>query len=383
MNIRKGAGTKYSKVGTYEKGTILKFYETKKVGSYTWGRVSKGWVRMDNVKVADTKTLTVSSVNIRSGAGTENSVVGTYKKGDQLHIFETTKIGTHTWGHTDKGWVDLTFAKLVAATEEKVIATGKVTGSSVNIRKGAGTKYSKVGTYEKGATVKFYETKKVSGTTWGRTNKGWISLEYVKLDSTKEETVIVTGKVIADALRIRKGAGSSYEIVGSYLMGETVKIYETKKVDGVTWGRTSKGWVSMDYVQTSTSTSVSRTGTVSVSGTANIREGAGTSYSKVGTVKSGTKLTITKLKMVNDSPWGKISSGWICLDNVKMDKPASGAPALTTGSDLNIRKGAGTTYEVVGKYDKGVVITVLETKTVNGVSWARTDKGWVSMDYVL
>ena len=68
---------------------------------------------------------------------------------------------------------------------------------------------------------------------------------------------------------------------------------------------------------------------------------------------------------------------------MKLDKPAAGAPALTMGSDLNIRKGAGTSYDVVDRYGKGVVVTILQTKTVSGTTWGRTDKGWVSMDYVL
>ena len=86
---------------------------------------------------------------------------------------------------------------------------------------------------------------------------------------------------------------------------------------------------------------------------------------------------------MDGSAWGKLSNGWVCLDYVKLDKPAAGAPALIMGSDLNIRKGAGTSYSVVGKYDKGDLVNILETKTVSGTTWGRTDKGWVSMDYVL
>ena len=92
---------------------------------------------------------------------------------------------------------------------------------------------------------------------------------------------------------------------------------------------------------------------------------------------------LTELKLVDGSAWGKISTGWVCLDYVKLDKPASGAPALIMGDNLNIRKGAGKSYSVVAKYAKGTVVNILETKTVSGTTWGRTDKGWVSMDYVL
>ena len=139
----------------------------------------------------------------------------------------------------------------------------------------------------------------------------------------------------------------------------------------------------LDGEKEENNTSVARTGTVDVTGTLNVRKSAGTGYASVGTVKNGDKLTITRLKLVNGSPWGKISSGWVCLDHVKMDKPAAGAIALTMGNDLNIRKGAGTKYDVVGKYDKGVVVTISKIKTVDGTRWGQTDKGWVSMDYIL
>ena len=399
LAIRKGAGTSYDKVGTYNKNDKVSIYETKKVGTATWGRTDKGWcnlayVKLDSAqeeKVIDTGKVTANSLVIRKGAGTDYDKVGTYKKDDKVSIYETKKVDSLTWGRTDKGWCNLAYVKLDSVQEEKVIDTGKVTANSLVIRKGAGTDYDKVGTYKKDDKVSIYETKKVDSLTWGRTDKGWCNLAYVKLDSAQAEsmpteTVIATGKVTADALRIRKGAGNEYDEVGTYLKGETVKIYETAKTGSVTWGRTNKGWISMTYVQIDEDTSaaaVTRTGTVTASGTLTVRKGAGTSYDKVGTVKSGEKLTITKLKMVKDSAWGKISNGWVCLDHVKMDKPANGAPALTMGSDLNIRKGAGTSYDVVGRYDKGVEITILQTKTVSGTIWGRTDKGWVSMDYVL
>ena len=50
LNVRAGAGTSYEKVGTYKKGDVITIYEEKKVGSQTWGRTDKGWVCTDYVK---------------------------------------------------------------------------------------------------------------------------------------------------------------------------------------------------------------------------------------------------------------------------------------------------------------------------------------------
>jgi len=54
---------------------------------------------------------------------------------------------------------------------------------------------------------------------------------------------------------------------------------------------------------------------------------------------------------------------------------------VTTG-ELNIRKGADSGYESVGTYKKGARIEILETKTVEGTVWGRTNLGWVGMGYV-
>ena len=393
LNARKGAGTGYAVAGTYVKGDQVYVYETTAVGSATWGHTDKGWVNMEYVKLDKAETgvsgtITRDTLNIRKGAGTGYAVVGSYQKGDKVTIYETKEVGSATWGRTDKGWIHMDYVKLDGASGNDTTVKGKtgyVTRSTLNARKGAGSSYAVSAVYQKDDVITVYETTKVGSATWGRTGKGWVNMAYVQMDA---DTKPVTGTITRDTLNIRKGPGTGYDVAGSYKKGDKVSVYQTVTVGSTTWGRTTKGWISMAYVKTATSTNtgsttVSRTGTVTATGTVNVRKGAGTGYDKVGTVKSGDKLTITRLKLVDGSAWGKISTGWVCLDFVKMNKPAAGAPALIMGSDLNIRKGAGTGYSVVGKYDKGTVVTILETKTVSGTTWGRTDKGWVSMDYVL
>ena len=56
-----------------------------------------------------------------------------------------------------------------------------------------------------------------------------------------------------------------------------------------------------------------RTGTVTVSSTLNVRSGAGTSYSRTGSLTNGTKVTIIEEK----NGWGKLlQGGWVSLDYV-------------------------------------------------------------------
>ena len=87
---------------------------------------------------------------------------------------------------------------------------------------------------------------------------------------------------VTSVLCIRKGAGTGYGIVGSYKNGERIEILEQKTVGSTTWGKTSKGWVSMSYVKmdsdggsTGGSTASKTNATVNSSTGLKIRSGAG------------------------------------------------------------------------------------------------------------
>lgn len=56
-------------------------------------------------------------------------------------------------------------------------------------------------------------------------------------------------------------------------------------------------------------------------------------------------------------------------------------PITVTGTNVNIRSGAGTIYPSVGKAQKGDVLTVTQTATANDERWGRTEKGWISLKY--
>jgi uncharacterized protein YgiM (DUF1202 family) len=85
--------------------------------------------------------------------------------------------------------------------------------------------------------------------SWGRIDKGWISMDYIVLDSkdTEQENKpdTWTGIITADCLHVRAGAGTNYKIVGRLYEGQKVEILETKG----SWGRISSGWISLSYVK--------------------------------------------------------------------------------------------------------------------------------------
>lgn len=327
-----------------------------------------------------TVTVTATDVNIRTGPGTNYSVVDTANKGRTMTITEVQTGSGYTWGKfAENRWIALMYTNYndvisqqpekpaepetkptepetqptepetkptEPPAEEKPEQTGEkgtVIGSDLRIRTGPGTNYDIVGWLQIGDRVTITERKTVGSMEWGKMEKGWISLTYVKMDEPAQEPeesapeatepeakptepeetapAAVTGKVkVNDFLRIRSGAGLEYSIVGYYGPNDAVTILETKTVSGTTWGRTDKGWISMDYVVLDQAEQPETiTGTVNVNQFLRIRSGPGLNYSIVGFLDPNDRVTITETKDADGMTWGKISSGWISMDYVIVD----------------------------------------------------------------
>ena len=63
-------------------------------------------------------------------------------------------------------------------------------------------------------------------------------------------------------------------------------------------------------------------------------------------------------------------------------KPQKEIKAVVNVDNLNIRESAHSASRRVGRYTRGAQIVIVEQKTVNGVKWGRTSKGWVCLSYV-
>lgn len=211
-------------------------------------------------------------LNVRSGAGTSYSVVGWLSAGETVTITEQKTVNGTPWGKTAKGWVCMNYISVSgnsgnaggntdtgSNTGDTVKGKVSANGSMLRIRSGPGSSYAISGYLEDGATVEILEQKVVGATTWARINKGWISMNYVKVDGTSAApeqdqgntsgSATVSGTVIADVLNVRSGAGTNNRIVGRLYNGQKVTILETKTVGSVKWGRISTGWISMDYIK--------------------------------------------------------------------------------------------------------------------------------------
>ena len=203
-------------------------------------------------KVSKKFKVTALALTIRKGAGANNGVAGYLVKGQIVDVCEISD----GWGRLadGRGWIGLSATEEVK--EAKPIAIPfvqkkvKVTASVLNIRKGVGISYSKTGVLRKDEVVAIVEEKD----NWGKLSdgRGWIGLAYTEV--FKQETkpaeqppVQKKVKVTASALNVRKGAGSSHEVVGWLKKGDIVTIIDEK--DG--WGRLidGRGWIGLKYTK--------------------------------------------------------------------------------------------------------------------------------------
>lgn len=63
-------------------------------------------------------------------------------------------------------------------------------------------------------------------------------------------------------------------------------------------------------------------------------------------------------------------------------EPAIKLSAVVNVDNLNIREAARSSSRRVGRYIRGTLIEITEQKTISGVKWGRTSKGWVCLSYV-
>lgn len=219
LKIRSGPGTTYATAGYLFNGNKVQITEQKTAGSMVWGRMEKGWVCMDYIVTGE------DSADITSKPGTE----GKQEEAPRQEIENTTPE------------VETTSVK------------GKITADALRIRSGAGTENPIVGFYYQNDRVVVTQKAQVGSVSWGKTSRGWISMDYVLPDSSDTESSqpIEQGMrtIIADCLRVRKEAGTEYKIVGFLYDGDTVEILETKDVDGTAWGRVKNGWICMQYTK--------------------------------------------------------------------------------------------------------------------------------------
>ena len=308
------------------------------------------------------------------------------------------------------------------SSADKIDQTTYITTNRLNMRKGPGTSYAKIGTLNQGQKVVAIE--KSSDGKWVKikynSQEAWVSLDYLKKEETQSTTSTIklnSNYKTTGNLNMRSGAATSYARIATLPMGTVVT--PTKLSSDGGWAEVKynnqTGWISVKYitlVEETTpeepsdkpdepSSNPDQTGKkYKTTGNLNMRKGPGTSYDRITTLPMETVVTPTKLS--SDGGWAEVKynnqTGWISVNYITLveettpeepsDKPNEGtqkfeANYITTIS-LMLRNGPGLSYQGIITIPQGT--KVKSTEITSDENWIKVSyngqTGWINTNYI-
>lgn len=285
-----------------------------------------------------------SNLRIRSGAGTNCSVIGYLNNGTELII--TGESGNwYAINHNGQtGYVSKDYVQVIdnpSSNTSSSNRSGNVVNitSYLNVRSGAGTNHSVIGHLNNGAGV----TITGESGNWyaisynGQT--GYVSKDYISVSSSSNNTSPSqpttsnrSGKVVnvTSNLRVRSGASTSSSVLGYLINGASVTITGENGNWYVISYNGGTGYVSKDYISVTGASSsapsrgeevntTNKTGyVVNVTSNLRVRSAASTSSSVLGYLINGASVTITG----ESGNWYSINysgkTGYVCKDYISL-----------------------------------------------------------------
>ena len=363
---------------------------------------------------------TTEYVNFRSGPGTNYSSKGVIALGTTVTVTDTSnaqwyavRLSNGSTGYIFAEYISFTGSNTSSATAAPTQApsngseqTAKTT-EYVNFRSGPGTNYSSKGVIALGTTVMVTDT---SNSEWyavrlSNGSTGYIFAQYLKLNSSSSATATPAptqapsgseqSAKTTEYVNFRSGPGTNYSSKGVIASGTTVTVTDRSNSQwyAVRLANGSTGYIFAQYLKVTGTSSATPTptptptqapsndGTVQAKLIAdvNLRRGAGTNYGVIKVIGTGTTVTVTD---ASNSQWYKVklsdgTEGYLFSEYLKVTSgnidsakpsatpaptpaPSNGTVQAKTTSDLNVRKGPGTSYGIIKVIDMNVTVTVTE-----------------------
>ena len=119
-----------------------------------------------------------------------------------------------------------------------------------------------------------------------------------------------------------------------------------------------------------------------------VRDGRGTNFKQIGSLKQGTEVTITNI----DKGWGYVGKysdkdGYVSMDYVKEIATSSGgsedgAYKVTPKEGLNVRDGRGTNFKKLTAIPSGTQVNITDVASGWGKCTYNSKTGYASMQYL-
>ena len=385
---------------------------------------------------------TTEYVNFRSGPGTNYNSKGVIALGTTVTVTDTSnaqwyavRLSNGSTGYIFAEYISFTGSNTPSATAAPTQApsngseqTAKTT-EYVNFRSGPGTNYSSKGVIALGTTVTVTDT---SNSEWyavrlSNGSTGYIFAQYLKLNSSSSATATPAptqapsgseqSAKTTEYVNFRSGPGTNYSSKGVIASGTTVTVTDTSNSEwyAVRLANGSTGYIFAQYLKVTGTSSATPTptptqapsndGTVQAKLTAdvNLRRGAGTNYGVIKVIGTGTTVTVTD---ASNSQWYKVklsdgTEGYLFSEYLKVTSgnidsakpsatptptpaPSNGTVQAKTTSDLNVRKGPGTSYGIIKVIDMNVTVTVTEATNSSWYKVKLSDgtEGYLAAQYL-
>ena len=385
---------------------------------------------------------TTEYVNFRSGPGTNYNSKGVIALGTTVTVTDTSnaqwyavRLSNGSTGYIFAEYISFTGSNTPSATAAptQVPSNGSEqtakTTEYVNFRSGPGTNYSSKGVIALGTTVTVTDT---SNSEWyavrlSNGSTGYIFAQYLKLNSSSSATATPAptqapsgseqSAKTTEYVNFRSGPGMNYSSKGVIASGTTVTVTDTSNSEwyAVRLSNGSTGYIFAQYLKLNSSSSAAATpaptqapsndGTVQAKLTAdvNLRRGAGTNYGVIKVIGTGTTVTVTD---ASNSQWYKVklsdgTEGYLFSEYLKVTSgnidsakpsatptptpaPSNGTVQAKTTSDLNVRKGPGTSYGIIKVIDMNVTVTVTEATNSSWYKVKLSDgtEGYLAAQYL-
>ena len=385
---------------------------------------------------------TTEYVNFRSGPGTNYNSKGVIALGTTVTVTDTSnaqwyavRLSNGSTGYIFAEYISFTGSNTPSATAAPTQApsngseqTAKTT-EYVNFRSGPGTNYNSKGIIASGTTVTVTDT---SNSEWyavrlSNGSTGYIFSQYLKLNSSSSATATPAptqapsgseqSAKTTEYVNFRSGPGTNYSSKGVIASGTTVTVTDRSNSQwyAVRLSNGSTGYIFAQYLKVTGTSSATPTptptqapsndGTVQAKLTAdvNLRRGAGTNYGVIKVIGTGTTVTVTD---ASNSQWYKVklsdgTEGYLFSEYLKVisgnidsakpsatptptPAPSNGAVQAKTTSDLNVRKGPGTSYGIIKVIDMNVTVTVTEATNSSWYKVKLSDgtEGYLAAQYL-
>ncbi|HII4515505.1 SH3 domain-containing protein [Clostridium perfringens] len=386
------------------------------------------------------KVTNASVLNVRESPSTSGRIVHKLNRNQVVGIYEELN-GWYKIDYIDGvkkkyGYVSKDYISIINENpndEEKPVEPEKPSvsvnkqgvvkvNSALNMRSGPGSNYGVIGTLRNNDKVEII--KEVDGWYEIKFNGkvGYVSSQYIKIvdnESSEEKpvepekpsvSVNKQGVVkVNSALNMRSGPGSNYGVIGTLCNNDKVEII--KEVDG--WYEIKfngkVGYVSSQYIKMvdngsgeekpvkpeKPSVSVNKQGVVKVNSALNMRSGPGSNYGVIGTLRNNDKVEIIKevdgwYEIKFNGKVGYVSKSYITIVNEGANNETESVIKEGTvygvSTNLNVRTGPGTSYQVVGYLLSGDKVKILGEENgwykiqFNAITGSKN--GYVSKDYI-